>query len=140
MHRNLTALQMHTNLLPLRVQKKSRQWPCPHCGAVTHYPDCCPFRPYPLKQTVNRQWNANRGQSDSQPSGNPTFNQNPVPTNPNRYCNDYNYSSCNRQYCRLPNLWWQSPRPRLPQTGNLSIFPLDHNHGLRYDHSYLNVS
>ena len=95
---------------PLSAQKsltssgtqKSRRWSCPHCGAVTHYPDHCNFRPSPSKQIVNRQWNANRGQSDSQPSSNPTFSQHPVPTNPNQgCCFDYNISTCNRQYCRF---------------------------------------
>ena len=82
--------------------QRTKRWPCPHCGAVTHFPDRCPFRPYSSKQTPNRQWNPSRGQSDSQYTGNPIINKNPMPPNKNLgYCKDFNYTSCNRQYCKF---------------------------------------
>ena len=61
--------------------QRTKRWPCPHCGAVTHFHDRFPFRPYSSKQTPNRQWNPSRGQSDSQYTGNPIINKNPMPPN-----------------------------------------------------------
>ena len=64
--------------------QKPRWWPCPYFGATNHYTGHCPFCPCSLKQTLNRQWNANREESDLQFTGNPSFNKDPVPSNPNQ--------------------------------------------------------
>ena len=63
--------------------QKPRRWPCPHCGAVTHYPHHCPFCPSSSNRLII-DIGMLTGQSDSQPSSNPTFSQHPVSTNPNR--------------------------------------------------------
>ena len=84
-------------------------------SSITHFPHCCPFRPYSSKQISNRQWNLDRQQSDSQFTENPTFNRgqsdsqftptsnkNPIPPNQNLgYCKDFNYTLCKQPYCKF---------------------------------------
>lgn len=43
-----------------------------------------------LQRIINRQWNANRGQSDLKSTTNPIFNKSPVQANLNLgYCKNY---------------------------------------------------
>ena len=45
--------------------QQSNRWPCPFCGATTHFPNQCPFRANSPTQLPSEQWNYSGGQ----PSG-----------------------------------------------------------------------
>ena len=75
-------------ITPSCVQQSSR-WPCPFCGATTHFPDQCPFHANSSRQLPSGQWNDTGGQS-SEASKSVTFSKNPSSNPGHVYCWDFN--------------------------------------------------
>ena len=89
----------HTDLWLQCITPRTQQlgqWPCPHCGATTHYPDCCPFRSYSSRQVPNKQWDDNRGQRNTTSTGTTPSNSRSRPP----CCRDFNYALCQCSNCK----------------------------------------
>ena len=80
--------------------QQSNRWPCPFCGATTHFPNRCPFRANSPTHLPSEQRN-DSGRQSSGTSRSFTLANDPPSTPRQTYCRDFNYRTCKYIGCKF---------------------------------------